>query len=90
MHLCMQDDQINQKHMDRLPHLKKKVFSSKQPSLSAGITPKSSLPCLERVDRPFFIIVLSPSRPKISMVMDVIRTTYVMIFFLRGSVILFP
>jgi hypothetical protein len=73
----MQDDQISQKFigltpadMDRLPHLintEKKVFSSKQPSLSAGITPKLSLPCLQGLII-HFLLVLSPSRPKISMV----------------------
>jgi hypothetical protein len=72
----MQDDQISQKFigltpadMDRLPHLinTKKVFSSKQPSLSAGITPKSSLPCLQGLIVRF-VLTHSPSRPKISMV----------------------
>jgi hypothetical protein len=66
----MQDDQISQKFigltpadMDRLPHLintKKKVFISKQPSLSAEITPKSSLPCLQGLIV-CFVLTHSPS-----------------------------
>jgi hypothetical protein len=47
MHLCMQDDQISQKFIGLTPadidrpfnKYRKKVFSSKQPSPSAGITP---------------------------------------------------
>jgi hypothetical protein len=85
MHLHMQDDQISQKFigltpadMDRLPYLinTKKVFSSKQPSLSAGITPKSSLPCLQGLIV-HFSLVLFPSRPKISMCKTGLHHTYI-------------
>jgi hypothetical protein len=56
MHLCMQDDQIGQKtglapaDMARLPHLinTKIVFSSKQPTPSAGTTPTLKLPWFTR------------------------------------------
>jgi hypothetical protein len=63
----MQDDQISQKFigvtpadMDRLPNLinTKFFFSSKQPSLSAGITPKSSLPCLQGLIVCFYECIL--------------------------------
>jgi hypothetical protein len=57
MHLCIQDYQIGRKFkgltpagMDSLTHLinTEKVFSSKQPSPSAGTTPTLNLPCFTR------------------------------------------
>jgi hypothetical protein len=64
----MQDDQISKKKlgltpadMDRLPLLintEKNVFSSKQLSPSAGIAPKSSLPCLQGKSSVFYYYIL--------------------------------